>query len=264
MATQQFTVEDDRYQQEPPVRRTNWLKGCLLGCLGAVVVLLIVGVVATIWVSRNWRNLAASTMSTGLKQGIDATELPAQEKAQIKAEIDRGADLFATGRISGAQATKLIQKAVESPLMTTIIASAAEKKYIDVSGLGDQEKAEANVTLQRFLRGAFDEKINRASIDAALAHVADKRADNNWRFREKVSDAELRSFLADARKAADEAKIPEQIPSVDPSDEVKRIIDETLAASPDAEPAPPLVIPPPAESPPKPEAEAENQSRDAS
>jgi hypothetical protein len=265
MATQQFTVEDDRYRDAPPVHSTNWLKGCLLGCLGVVVVLLVLGTVAAIWISRNWKSWAASSMSVAVKQGIDQTDLPAEEKAQINDEINRAADMFADGRLSGEQAARLIQKAMNSPLMTVFVASAAEKKYIDGSGLSEEEKAEAKITLQRFLRGSFDEDIDRSSIDAALRHVSDKQPNGQPQFRDKVSDAELREFLAEAKKAADEANVPEQPQAVDPSDEVKRIIDEAMTepvgAPPMFEPAPPMEIPPAievqpeAEAPPEPKAE---------
>jgi hypothetical protein len=55
--------------------------------------------------------------------------------------------------------------------------------------------------------------------------------------------------VAEAKKAADDAQIPAEPPEFDPSDEVKRIIDEVMAmpagAPPEAEPAPPLDEPPP-------------------
>jgi hypothetical protein len=273
MATQQFTVEDDRYQQEPPARGKNWLKGCLLGCLGAVVVLLIVGIVATIWISRNWRTWFTAGATEAVHQAVDSSQLPAEEKNQIKSDIDRFFVAFREGQVSMEQFGQLVQKFVDSPLMTAFVASAVETKYLDASGLSDEEKAEAKVTLQRFLRGAIDNKINQQAMDAALRHVADKQSDGNWQFREKVSDAEIREFLAEAKKAADEAQVPEQPEQFDPSDEVKRIIDETMAAPavpPPAETAPPLEIPPPAEEAPKPEAEsattpeAEDEPRDVS
>jgi hypothetical protein len=253
MTANQFTVEDDRYRDEPPVRSTNWLKGCLLGCLAVVVVLLIVGTVAAIYIARNWKGWVASSMSMGIKQGIDATDLPAEEKAQIKVEVDRGVELFRDGRMSGEQAAMLVQKAMNSPLMTAIVTTAVEKKYLDRSGLNDEEKAAARVTLPRFVRGMIDEKIPQQAQDAAFRHVGEKQPNEQWKFREKLSDEDLRAFLTEAKKAADEAEIPEQPQAVDPSEEVKRIIDEAMAGPP-ADAAPPLEIPSLPETPPEPEA----------
>jgi hypothetical protein len=255
MANQQFTVDDDRYGQETPARSNTWLKGCLLGCLALVVVLLVVGVVATIFIARNIKGWFASGMSIAVKQEIDASDLPVEEKAEVKVEVDRAADLYRDGRMSQQQATLLLEKLMSSPLMTAIVTTAAEKKYLDRSGLSEEEKAEARVTLPRFVRGMIDEKIDRQARDDAFQHVGQRQPNNQWRFRENITDDDLRAFLAAAKKAADEADIPEQPQAVDPSDEVKRIIDEAMAA-PDVEPAPPLEIPPAAEDPPAPEAES--------
>ena len=122
-------------------------------------------------------------------------------------EVNRVADAFREGRLSMEQTALIMQEVVESPLMTTIIASAAEQHYLDKSGLNDEERAEARVTLQRFLRGSIDGKINEQTMDAALSHVATKKPDGSWEFREKVSDEELRAFLGEAKRAADEAEI---------------------------------------------------------
>jgi hypothetical protein len=253
MATQQFTVEDDRYRDEPPVRSTNWLKGCLLGCLAVVVVLLVLGTLATIWVTRNWRSLFSSGATKVVHQAIDATELPAEEKQQIKVEIDRFFAEFGEGRVSTDQMQQIVEKFAESPLLTALVASAVETKYLDKSALSDEEKAEARVTLQRFIRGAMDSKIDEPSMEAALRHLADKQPDGNWKFREQVTDEQMRAFLADAKKAADDAQVPEQPEHFDPSDEVKRIIDEVMAGE-GADAAPPLEGPPLPETPPEAEA----------
>jgi hypothetical protein len=262
MAAQQFTVEDDRNQQEPPAPR-NWMKGCLLGCLATVVVLLLIGTVATIWISRNWRTWFSAGATQAVNQAIDSSELPAEEKNQIKVEVDRFFVAFREGRVSMEQFGRLVQEFAESPLVATLVASAVETKYLNNSGLSDQEKADAKVTLQRFIRGSIDEKIDKSQIEAAMAHVATKQGDQ-WRLRENVTDAELRAFLVDAKKAADEAQIPEQPQEFDPSDEVKRIIDEAMMepAAPAIEMPPPMEVPPAAEAPPAveapPEPKAEN------
>jgi hypothetical protein len=215
-----------------------------------VVVLLILGVVATIFIARNWRGWFANSISIGIKQGIDASDLPVGEKEEIKVEVDRAVTLFRDGQMSGEQAAMLVEKIMNSPLMTAIVTTAAEKNYLDRSGLSEEEKAEARVTLPRFVRGMIDNKINRQAQEAALKHVAVKQPNNQWQFHEKVSDEQLRAFLAEAKKAADEAEISEQPQAVDPSDEIKRIIDETMAGPVVMEPAPPVEVPQPVEEPP--------------
>jgi hypothetical protein len=228
MATTDYEVRNEFGQAEPPAERRNWWATCLIGCLAMVGVALVVGTLAAVWVMRNWRDWTSNAASQVVKQGIEASDLPAEEKQQINAEVDRVVVAFREGRLSNEQAAELMEKFVDSPLMTTVMAAAAEKNYIDKSGLNEEERAEARVTLHRFLRGSIDGDIPQASREAALSHVAEKKPDGNTNFREKVSDDELRAFLAEAKKAADEANVPEQPAKFDPSDEVKRIIDETL------------------------------------
>jgi hypothetical protein len=251
MATTQFRVEDELSQQEPSGRRPSWMKGCLIGCLATVVILLLLGTIATIWISRNWRTWFSAGATQAVNQAIDSSELPPEEKNQIKVEVDRFFVDFREGRVSMEQFGKLAQEFAESPLMTTFVAAAIDTKYIKSSGLSDEEKADANITLQRFIRGSIDEKIDKSQIDAAMAHVSTRQGDQ-WRLKEKVTDEELRAFLAEAKKAADEANVPEQPEEVDPSDEVKRIIDEAMMnpAPPEIEISPPLEIPPADEAPP--------------
>jgi hypothetical protein len=117
---------------------------------------------------------------------------------------------------------------MESPLMTTIAASAIERKYVANSGLNDDEKKESRQTLRRFLRGAIDQKIQEDGLDAAMQHVAVADEEGNWQLDEKVTDEQLRAFFAEAKKEADKANIPEEAEDIDPSDEVKRIIDEAM------------------------------------
>jgi hypothetical protein len=193
-------------------------------------VMVLGGILLAVWIKNNWRDMVANAASEGIKQGIDQSDLPAEEKQQIKVEVDRVVTEFREGRMSAEQVGTLMEKFVESPILTALIASAAEANYIDKSGLSDEERAEARITLRRFLRGAIDEKINQQAVDAALSHVATKKPDGNWEFREKVSDEQLRAFMAEAKRAADEAEIPEQPQEFDPSDEVKRIIDESMNA----------------------------------
>jgi 2-hydroxychromene-2-carboxylate isomerase len=112
--------------------------------------------------------------------------------------------------------------------MPMIVVMAVDKHYFDRSGLSDEEKKQGRVALQRFARGVFDKKIDEKGIDSVMMHVADRQGQGNWELRAHVSDQDLRAALAAAKARADEAGIGESPQNVDPSDEMKRIIDESL------------------------------------
>jgi hypothetical protein len=105
---------------------------------------------------------------------------------------------------------------------------AVDRHYFDRSKLSDEEKAAGRQSLKRFTRGIIDEKIDEKGIDAVMAHIADRKPDGQWELRSTVSDDELRAALTEAKTQADAAGIPEAPQDVNPSDEVKRIIDESL------------------------------------
>jgi hypothetical protein len=254
----------DPYGEDRPQRQRSWLSTCLFGCLIAAVIGVVLAAIAAYWIARNWRDWTARVLSDGINQSIDESDLPPQEKEEIKVQVTRVADAFRNKKISNEQITVLFQELMESPILAAFVVQAAEEKYLDPSGLSDEEKAEARITIQRFTRGAVEGKIDQASVDAAVENIADPQENGGWQLRERVTDAEIRAFLAAAKAEADKANIPEEPMEFDPSDEIKRIIDnamgEQLAEEPPADEPPAGGLPaeePPAEEPPAEEPPAE-------
>jgi hypothetical protein len=239
-----FTAEVDGPTTEK--RRSGW-QTCLIGCLVVCVVLFVLAVLIGFWISRNWRDWTAGLATEGIRQGMSESKLPPQEQQEIMVQVDRVATAFRENTISNDQLGVLVKRLVESPLMSLMGASIIEQQYLAKSGLSDEEKAADSQILQRFIRGAIDEKINEAGIDAAMVHVADRDANQQWQLRQKLTDGELRAFFAEAKKQADAAAIPEQPAEIDPSEEIRKIIDEALAP-----PVAPAEVPAdaPAEAPP--------------
>jgi hypothetical protein len=228
-----FDVQGTRFDEssnqyaEAPLRRSKWTT-CLFGCLAVLALLVILGVIAGVWFSRHWRGWFADFGAQAINQGIETSDLPQQEKAEVKAQVDRVAKGFREGKISPEQMSAVVQKLTQSPLMPSLVVAAVDKRYFDQSGLSNDEKAEGRKALNRFARGMIDGKINQQGLDTVMSHVADRQPDGKWRLRAQVSDQELRAAISAAKAQADAAGIPNELPNVDPSDEVKRIIDESL------------------------------------
>jgi hypothetical protein len=234
----------DPYGDQLPERRRSWLSTCLMGCLIVAIVSVVLAGIAAWWVAQNWRGWTARLLSDGINQAIDQSDLPRQEKDEIKVEVRRVAEAFRNKQISNEKMGQLFQELMESPILAIFVVQAAEAKYLDPSGLAVEEKAEARITIQRFTRGAVEGKIDQPSVDAALEHIADSNEDGGWQLREQVTDDELRAFLAVAKAEADKAEIPEEPVDFDPSEEIKRIVDKAMGVELAEEP-------PAAEEPPK-------------
>lgn len=228
MATDpRFDIFPEQFN-EPERKRSKWVT-CLIGCLIILSVLFILIVFAGWWVANNWRGWVADVGTQFVNQSIDESGLAEREKDEVKVQVKRVADALRENRISGEQANKFVDLLSKSPLMPMLVVVGIDKQYIAKSGLSEDEKREGRVSLERFTRGMIDKKIDNQGFDAVMSHVADRDPDgDDWKMRQKVSDADLRAALTEAKARADAANIPAEAEAVDPSDEFKRIIDEAL------------------------------------
>jgi hypothetical protein len=234
MATDaRFDVDGTRYAE--PKKRSFW-QSCLIGCLVVFAILLVILILAGVWVSQHWRGWVSDFGSLAMKQMIADAELTPDQKQAISIQIDRVADGFKNGQLSLEQ---IADRILKSPLMDSILATAADKKYITGSRLSDQEKAEGRTSVRRFARGVIDHKITQAEAEATLDHICNRHG-NNIQLKPFVTDDELRAFLKQAKEQSDKAGIPEQPETIDAAAEFKKIVDEAMNENP---PAPPLDAP---------------------
>src|SRR6476469_10065818 len=109
--------EPHSFQIEEPVRQRSLWQTCLIGCLGVLAVMVVLAVVVGFWISRNWRGWIADFGGQAINQGIDSSDLPPQEKVEVKIQVDRVAKAFRDGQISNEQASAIVKKLIDSPLM---------------------------------------------------------------------------------------------------------------------------------------------------
>ncbi|MEX2093352.1 MAG: hypothetical protein WD971_11780 [Pirellulales bacterium] len=212
-----------------PVQGKSRWQSCLTGCLVVFVILMVIAILSGFWISRNWRRPVAWMSTWAIQQVIDSSTLAINEKQEIMVQVDRVASAFRQNAISEDQFEQLLKHLFESPFVSLIMATEIDRQYLPESGLSQEEKDAGGQTLDRFIRGAIDKQINQAEIDAAMAHVAIRNG-NNWQLRKALTDEELREFFAEAKKQADAAGIPEQPADIDPSEEIKKVVDDALAA----------------------------------
>lgn len=221
------TMSPSEMATEPKAKSS----GCLKGCLIVFVILVVLAAIAVFLIWRNWKSLAAGVASQAADQMIDISPVPAQEKAEMKAEVARVVDALRENRLTAIQFATLMEKLTQSPLMTTFVVSSVEQNTLAGSALSDEEKVAARQTLRRFRRGIIDGSIPEASVDAVMAHVAERdQPDGPWTSKPQISDEQLKAFLDGAKAEADKANIPAEPADIDPSDELKKIIDAAMAA----------------------------------
>ena len=228
MPSERFQIEP--YESDEPDRTKSRMSGCLVGCLGAFGVSVILLVVAAVWISRNWQDWVADFCLHAIDTMVESSDLPELEKKEIQIQVVRVADAFSAGELPAEKMALIVEYFKESPLLTSMVVASVERKYFDRSGLTDEEKEQGRIDLRRFVRGMVDEEIDEDAFHAAVEPITDKRPDGGWRIRETVTDDQLRALLKAAKEKADAAGIPAEVEEVDPSDEVQRIIDAALLA----------------------------------
>ena len=205
-----------------------WL-GLLLGCLGTIVLSAVLCGVGAWWVKNNAGKLMASGIRAMIVNIVNESELDAQEKTEVIAQIDRVVDAFKADKITMEELQQLFKELEDSPVVALIQIWGIEQMYLTPSGLSAEEKQAGKRTIERVFRGIIEKKLTQQDFHDQMPksmrdRMEGEKADPNAR----PSDAEVKEFLANLKKKADEAEIPDEEFMIDISDELKKDIDKVL------------------------------------
>lgn len=223
---------DDGFVASPPepdgCARTAW--GC--GIVAAVVFLALLAV--TIWVALSWKRWVVNTARQVAVDVVDRMPLEPDDRRRILAALDRVGDAFVAGRIDGDGLGRVLSGIVEGPLLPLAIVKAAELKYVARSGLPPDEQEAARRTLERAGRGLVERTLGPEDFEELTAPIMepDPRAppeDDRRRLKERLTDDELRGFLARLKARIDEAGVPDEPWVVDVAAEVEKAVERGLA-----------------------------------
>ena len=217
-------------------------KGCsgcqkvLLGCGVVLLIFLIAGGLFIWWLTANFRRIGADFTTKMLKQGMRELQLPDDQQTRIFQRIDQISQQFKDEEITLEQVGHIFEVIGESPLMPAGTALLVQRTYLDKSGLTEAEKEAARLSIRRFARGTIEQSIPEERSNEVLDLISTKDSqDNSRQFEETLTDAQLRLFIAEAKKAADEAEVAAEIPEINFADEFDKAVDEALADLPDGD-----------------------------
>ncbi len=239
------------YEQKPPPfyqepQRSSgggcWL-GVLIGCLGVFVVSVLLCAGGVWYMQQNASKWVAGMVREVIVAGVKNSEIPEGEKTEVIAQIDRVVDAFKQGKIKGEDLEPVMKKLEKSPVFLMMQTWGLEKTYLDPSGLSDEEKAAGRRTIERAFRGLVEQKITQRQFTGVVPQPPPGQADVNFESGKAVvktsrpggsplTDEEVRKMLADLKKLADDAEIPDEPFTVDIGDEVKKLVDEVLTGQP--------------------------------
>jgi hypothetical protein len=194
----------------------------LLSCGGAIW-----------YVTVNAKNLATTFIAQAVKQTIEGSQMRAEDKKEVIAQIDRVAEGFKQNKINGEELGKIMEGMGKSPLMVVLIVYGVTYDYINRPGQDPAVKSEAERTLQRIARGVAEKKITGDDLEEPFSSISQdsdqpRQPGQPPQPKQQVSDEDLKKFLADLKMLADEKEIPDEPFELDVGKEVKRIVDEAV------------------------------------
>ena len=218
-------------QDQDHIPEKKGLSGCAIagiGC-GVIAVLGLIGVVLSgMWVANNARELGTDFAVTAMKEGLNELEVPDDQRKRMHDRIDDVGQQFKDGKLDLQQVGAIFERLSKSPILPAGVSLFVKRVYIRDSGLDSEEKAAADIAIQRFSRGVIDGSIPEAKREAVLDMISTKQADGNRQFKQELTDDELRDFLKAVTETADEAGVPAEVPEINFADEFDEAIDEAL------------------------------------
>jgi len=205
-------------------------QGIAGGCLIAIALVIIIFVSAGIYVARNYRAWAAKAITLAMTAVISESDLPLEEKVEIIDILDLVKDNYIAGYIELAELGTIFEAMAGCPALAIGMVVQFEASYVKDSGLGETEKAEARLHLNRFAQGLINDSINWGELDDVTEPILEFKGDSERTLKPpgQCSIDEIRQVLSNVKAAADQQKIPMQLVEIDISDEFLRTIEGAL------------------------------------
>ena len=219
---------DSQERDDAGAPKSNGCRNIAIGCGCLTVLLVVVGISVGLWVQQNWKGLAADAAKMVAQQAVQEAEMPAADKQRVLDRLNRLADDFKSGKISTEQMVRVFEEVAQSPLFPIAMVMFAEKQYVGPSGLTAEEKQAAKRTLQRLARGSFEKSISSEKLEEVMSLIQIDQGNGQKKMKEKLTDDELKTFLARAQQVADEAAVPDEPFEVNIPDELDKAIDDAL------------------------------------
>lgn len=205
-------------------------QGIASGCLIAIALVIIVIVGGGIYVSKNYRIWAAKAVTMAMSTVISKSDLPYEEKNEIKDILDVVRDEYLAGDIQLEELGTVLEAMASCPALSIGMVVQFEASYVTDSGLSETEIADARLHLNRFAQGLINDSINWSDLDDVtepiLAYVGGD--DKTLKPPGECSTDEIRQVLANIKAAADQQNIPMKFVNIDISDEFLRTIEGAL------------------------------------
>lgn len=214
--------------------KKSWWPTCLIGCFVMFVLVLIAGGVGVWFLAKKGPAIAAEFARTAVTSAVNESDLPAEEKKEVVAQIDRLVDGFKSGEITAEELGTAMQNVMKSNVMAGFIVAGFKSQYVDNGSWSDEEKASASRSLERLWRGMDEGNVTMDDLEPLLNIVATKNGDT-WQMKQSLTDDEARQFVTKSAEIADQAAVPDEAYPIKISTTLKKFVDQIFQeVSPEA------------------------------
>ena len=180
--------------------------------------------VATVYIGLHWKEWVAGAANVAARRAVAESGLTSEQKDSILTEIEQLGNDFKEGKVGTEDLARIANALRESPLIPLAGVEMVRQRYIDPSGMTEEERADAILSVQRLARGVYEKKISTASLTDVAKPVADLRPNGQWRPKEHPTRMEIDQFVANAKASADAAMIPDEPFELDYAEEIRKVI----------------------------------------
>ena len=218
---------DLQTEYDPPAYKKP-PSGCGKGCLIVSLICLAILLIGGTYVALNFKSLGARAVAYLVKKTIEESHLPADQKQSLVNRVDRLRDDFIDGKINDEQLKRIAEEILQGPLLPVGMVMFIEQQHVASSGLSEEEKKQAHLTLQRLARGVIEKKIPYANLDPLFKAISTIDAEGNQELKKKLTDKELRDFLTLAQREVEAANISEEPLKIDLAKELDEAIERGM------------------------------------
>jgi len=227
----QMSGVEQRIGGQEPVEKTegtNVWKVLGIGCGAGCLVIVIIAVIAVVVFIRNLGKMAAFFVENTALPAVKQSNLPEDQKASITRDLERLATALRQNQVTLEQAKIVAKRLEQGPLMPYVFLRAIQVQHIANSNLSADEKQNASLQIQRFMRGVVEGKIPNQAAYTVMDPVTDRGSGQRPQIKQKVTEEEVRAFIKGLKQKADEAQVPNEPYEIDVAEEIHKIVVDAL------------------------------------
>jgi len=193
-----------RTRKSPSVRRGTLLRVVSIICLA--LILLCGGVVTYVYL--NFRGLAAGLLRGPVLEKLRTADLPADQKTEIAAVIDRLSLDFRESRLSYSQFAEVFDRLERGPFFLLLDIESAKVRCLQALPATGPERQAATRTLERLQRGLVEGRLSAEKVQDVLSSIRASGPGNDQPLKDALTREEALAVIEKARRETNTANVP--------------------------------------------------------